>query len=593
MLKKLTVKKRIIFLYIGIILFSSFLVFIFLIINRKSDEIDDWIARQEMYAITLSHGIQDEFDKVENYFQLILDTKEFRTIQYADMIDTSINGIPKEYEKNKRSVFDHIIENSDYISAVYMLIPNGDFYIIQPYLTQLDVNISNLSHREYFKKAKETKSLVISNSFYGADGILGLSIFTPILDNDENIICYIGAFFHLEDISLLVDENNINQYDLGMVFDRKGQLIAHTEEKLLEKIKPMYNNILNQFNDRFYDEIHEKDFGSDTFMVRNLLYKDPYYNKNMLGSIVYLESGLNVVLSIEMKTINDESLYKSLIYSSVIAVFFIIAGLPGLIYLLTLYGKWIKAEDELKSYTKNLEIANNELESFSYSVSHDLRAPLRAIDGFSLAIIEDYKDKLDDVGKEYLERIRYNTIRMGQLIDDLLKLSRVTRYNLEKTEIDISKISRDITERLKKQKPDRDININIQSGLYAYGDYNLIKIVMENLIGNAWKFTRKQSHAIIEIGKLNHNEETVDEETVDEETVDEERQIFYIKDNGAGFDSDHAQRLFGAFQRFHEKEDFEGSGIGLATVKRIISRHNGKIWAESRKGDGATFYLEL
>jgi signal transduction histidine kinase len=583
MLKKLNVKKRIIFLYIGIILFSSFLVFIFLVINRKSDEIDDWIARQEMYAITLSHGIQDEFDKVKKYFQLILDTEEFHTIQYTDMIDPSINGIPKEYEKNKRLIFDHIIENSDYVSAVYMLIPNGDFYIIQPYPTQVGVNISNLSHREYFKEAKETKTLVISNSFYGADGVLGLSIFTPILDDDENIICYLGAFFHLEDISLLVAENNISQYDLGMVFDRKGQLIAHTKDKFLEKIKSMYNNILNQFNDKFYDEIHEKDFGSDTYMVRNLLYQDPYYNKNMLGSIVYLESGLNVVLSIKMKTINDKSLYKSLIYSSVIAIFFIIAGLPGLIYMLTLYGKWIKAENELKSHTKNLEIANNELESFSYSVSHDLRAPLRVIDGFSLAIIEDYKDKLDDVGKEYLERIRYNTIRMGQLIDDLLKLSRVTRYNLDKTEIDLSKISRDMTERLKKQKPERNVNFNIQSGLYAYGDYNLIKIVMENLIGNAWKFTRKQSHAIIEIGRLNHNEEE----------DDEDRQIFYIKDNGVGFDSDHAQRLFGAFQRFHEKEDFEGSGIGLATVKRIISRHNGKIWAESRKGNGATFYFEL
>jgi PAS domain S-box-containing protein len=236
-----------------------------------------------------------------------------------------------------------------------------------------------------------------------------------------------------------------------------------------------------------------------------------------------------------------------------------------------------RQRSELARSNTELIAANKELEAFSYSVSHDLRAPLRGIDGFSLALLEDYEEKLDAEGKDHLHRVRAATQRMGVLIDDLLNLSRVTRAEMKLQKVDLSAIGRSIGAELENSQPERRIEFHIQEGLEAHADPNLMRIALENLLGNAWKFTSKLKSARIEFGQTNDNAS----------------RVYFVRDNGAGFDSARAERLFGAFQRFHDRNDFPGTGVGLATVQRIIQRHGGRIWAESAVAKGATFYFTL
>jgi PAS domain S-box-containing protein len=225
----------------------------------------------------------------------------------------------------------------------------------------------------------------------------------------------------------------------------------------------------------------------------------------------------------------------------------------------------------------NAEAANKELEAFSYSVSHDLRTPLRSIDGFSQVLLEDYQDKLDDTAKSYLNRIRKATQHMGLLIDDMLKLSQVARSELHHESVELSSIVRAISEKLQNDNPDRTVDLIVQKGVFVNGDPSLLQIVLENLIGNAWKFTSKEAQSQVEFG----------------ETIKEGKTACFVRDNGIGFDMAYSSKLFGAFQRLHTLSEFPGTGIGLATVQRIINRHGGQVWAEAEVGKGAQFYFTL
>jgi light-regulated signal transduction histidine kinase (bacteriophytochrome) len=236
-----------------------------------------------------------------------------------------------------------------------------------------------------------------------------------------------------------------------------------------------------------------------------------------------------------------------------------------------------RAEASAQTALNGAEVLNRELEAFSYSVSHDLRAPLRSIDGFSQALLEDYHDKLDDEGKQHLARVRAASQRMAQLIDDLLGLSRVTRAQLHVTDVDLSAVATACAEDLRDAFPDREIQLVIASGLKARGDARLLRIVFDNLLGNAFKFTARRPRARIEIGVQ----------------VDDDGPAYFVKDDGVGFDSQYGDKLFGAFQRLHDARDFAGTGIGLATVQRIVRRHGGRIWATSEVDHGAIFRFTL
>jgi light-regulated signal transduction histidine kinase (bacteriophytochrome) len=231
----------------------------------------------------------------------------------------------------------------------------------------------------------------------------------------------------------------------------------------------------------------------------------------------------------------------------------------------------------VRERTRELELTVRELEAFSYSVSHDLRAPLRGIDGFSKILAEDYADKLDNEAARYLGRIRAGAQRMGAIIDDLLTLSRVTRGRLATQRVDLSAVAREVVEALREAEPERKVQVSIADDLVVEGDVQLLRLALENLLGNAWKFTRQEPLAQIAF----------------DAKVAESGTVYRVRDNGVGFDMAHADKLFAAFQRLHDPDDFEGTGIGLATVRRIIERHGGRIWAEGAEGEGATFYFTL
>ena len=235
----------------------------------------------------------------------------------------------------------------------------------------------------------------------------------------------------------------------------------------------------------------------------------------------------------------------------------------------------IRIERMLSEKNHELYALNEELKAFSYSVSHDLRAPLRSMDGFSLALLEDYEAQLDANGKDALKRIRLASQRMGQLIDDLLRLSEVGRAALRREQFDLSALCTDIAAQLSADHPSRQLEWRIEPGMRMEGDKALLQIVLQNLLGNAWKFTGKTAHPVIRIGSVEQPDGTV----------------YFVSDNGAGFDMRNTEKMFGAFQRLHLATDFPGTGIGLALVSRIILRHGGRIWPEAELGKGATFHF--
>ena len=237
-----------------------------------------------------------------------------------------------------------------------------------------------------------------------------------------------------------------------------------------------------------------------------------------------------------------------------------------------------RASKDLEDANRELEGANRELEAFSYSVSHDLRAPLRSIEGFSQILLEDYADKLDEEGEDYLGRVRAASRHMATLIDDLLDLSRVSREPLRREPVDLGDLATSIIGELRRTQPERAVEFVTEEEVMASADANLVAVALENLIGNAWKFTSKKPRARIEFGSINRQGE---------------ERTYFVRDDGAGFDEAYAGKLFGAFQRLHASEEFEGTGIGLATVQRIIHRHGGRVWAEGKVGGGATFYFTL
>lgn len=238
---------------------------------------------------------------------------------------------------------------------------------------------------------------------------------------------------------------------------------------------------------------------------------------------------------------------------------------------------YAELEQRVAERTTELQASNKELEAFAYSVSHDLRAPLRALDGFSGALISRYQEALDDQGRHYLDRIREGAQRMGDLIDDLLDLSRITRRAFEQQPVNLSELASEIAAELRAEQPGRQVECVIAPNVAAIGDRHILRIALQNLLANAWKFTGARQGARVEFG----------------EEADDGARVYFVRDNGVGFDMAYAGKLFAPFQRLHGMKEFPGTGIGLATVQRIVLRHGGRLWAEAAVGEGAVFRFTL
>ena len=323
----------------------------------------------------------------------------------------------------------------------------------------------------------------------------------------------------------------------------------------------------------YFHVIVEIDIVFTHFFYIPIILATMWWNRKGLIVPVFLAIMLNIS---SIYTGRSEELFNDLVRS----LMFIVIG--SIVAELNL--KILKKEEELRISHKDLKqrateltAVNEELEAFNYSVSHDLRSPLRSINGFSQALLEDYADKLDAQGKDYLQRVRAASQTMAQLIDDLLDLSRITRSKIHRGTVNLSVLAQAVTAELAKMEPERQVEFVIAGRLMVKGDERLLKIVLENLLGNAWKFTGNNPKAKIEFGV----------------TQVDGRSAYFVRDNGAGFDMAYANKLFGAFQRLHAPSEFPGSGIGLATVQRIIHRHGGQVWAEGAVGQGATFYFTL
>jgi signal transduction histidine kinase len=236
-----------------------------------------------------------------------------------------------------------------------------------------------------------------------------------------------------------------------------------------------------------------------------------------------------------------------------------------------------RTEQALRLRTAELEMANNELEAFSYSVSHDLRNPLGAVDGYSHILLTEYADKLDKTGQDCLHRVRAVTAEMAQLIDDLLHFSLARRAELHRDAVDLSALAETVVVELRQMDPERQVTVTVAPGLAATGDRGLLRVVLRNLLGNAWKFTKTQPQPRIDLGAVQQDGAVT----------------YFVRDNGVGFDMAKAEKLFVAFQRLHDAAEFPGTGVGLATVQRIVQRHGGRVWAEAAVGQGASFYFTL
>jgi PAS domain S-box-containing protein len=400
---------------------------------------------------------------------------------------------------------------------------------------------------------------------------------TPLVNDSGEVI---GVSCLVQDVT----ERLMAQRELEKHRQRLEELVAERTEEIQEQAR-----IIDQIHDALVAINHNGDVTSWNQGAERIL---GYSAQEVIGkhiSFVYPKDQYDLLLEKTITPLKETGIYETevILQRKSGKNFYAFLSLTvtqdsqgettGLVGYAVDISDRKNSEKKIQNQQIALEAANKELEAFSYSVSHDLRSPLRAIDGFSAALFDDYYEILNQDGKDNLKRIRKNAQRMATLIDDLLELSRVTRHEFRKEPISLSLLAQDVIQKYKYLNPDRKIDINIEDNLVAEGDAGLLRIALDNLISNAWKYTEKKESAKIELIRVN----------------DSENLAYCIKDNGVGFDMRYVDKLFGAFQRLHSAEEFSGNGIGLATVYRIINRHGGKIWAEGSVNNGAAFFFTL
>jgi|GEM_PF-3178819 len=513
------------------------------------------LAKRESISNLVAAVLTEKLDRVVDVGVSLSTRVRFRRLVETGRWNEAINimgGVPAEFP---------------YIERLFLADPKGVLMADTPALPS--VRGKDFSHRDWYRGVVRSRKPYVSDIYTrsAAPPINVIAMAVPVTNQRQELLGILVLQIKLEAFFEWFKDAPMNPAWLIYIVDRTGQIAFHPNytpkgETANFSAVPAVQRVLHGH-------------GGVAVEFNNIEHEERITAYTPVGRY-----GWGVVLDEPAKTAfaaRDAQLLRfSIIYGLILAL----TGFAA--YLLLRAWKEARHKADLQllvaERTGELETANKELEAFSYSVSHDLRAPLRSIDGFSRILLDDCKDRLGTQHKNYLERIRAATQRMGELIDDLLKLSRVTRAGMSREAVDLGALAAAVIEDLRRADPQRRVAVDIQPGLTAVGDPPLLRVLLENLIGNAWKFTGKTPDARIAFGARDDSSH---------------QRVYFVRDNGAGFDMTYASKLFGAFQRLHSMDEFPGTGIGLATVQRIVRRHGGRVWAEGAIGQGAAFYFTL
>jgi signal transduction histidine kinase len=534
------------------------LIAVFAYNRAYQDLTESTLSRRQSIAYLAASALEQRFSRLTDIGTSLATRVRFRQLVSAEKWDEAI------------AILKDVREDFPFIDRVFLADLTGTLMADSPALP--GVRGKNFASRGWYRGVTDKWKPYVSDVYQRAAepryNVVATAI--PIKAEKDKIV---GILVLQVQLNALVGwSNSIDLGPAGFVYvvDRKGQLATHPR-------LPSQGEIVNYASVPVVQKVLRGQSGVETMF-------NPLEKEERIAAYSPVPGvGWGVIATEPTLTAfarRDENLKRVVILSGFI--FFISCALAYVI-LRTVFGlkqaeeKIQLLNTELQHRAIKLELTNKELESFSYSVSHDLRAPLRSIDGFSQALMEDYADQLDGQAKDYLQRICASTRRMGQLIDDLLNLSRVVRSEIKAETVDLSALAHAVAAELQKAEPTRQVEFVIGERITATGDRRLLRVALENLLGNAWKFTAKRTSAKIEFSMTGNNG----------------TRAYFIRDNGAGFDMAYINKLFGAFQRLHTTREFTGTGIGLATVQRIIHRHDGRIWAEAKVEQGATFYFTL
>lgn len=427
----------------------------------------------------------------------------------------------------------------------------------------------NFSHRDWYRGLSAAWEPYVSRVYrrHAEPRLLLVAIAAPVRDQGSGAV--IGAIVYqirLEGITRLIQQIDVGHGGFMLLVDHGGTVAAHPHLDLQQR----------EYRDYAEAEPVVLARRGETGATS---YPDPISGEAMLATAMPVSIGSAPWVVVAQQPVEEAYAPVHRLALQIGVAGTLLAFVTGtLLFGLALsHNRLQRLGAHLARTNRELEAVNEELHAFSYSVSHDLRAPLRSLDGFSQALLTEYPERLDAQGRHYLQRVRAAAVHMGQLIDDLLMLSRVTRSGLQRTAVDLSAIAYRVAAELREREPERDGEFVVTGGLRADGDPRLVRIALQNLLDNAWKFTRPCASARIEFGHTFHNG----------------RHAYFVRDNGVGFDMTYSDKLFAAFQRLHGAREFSGTGIGLAIVQRVVHKHGGRIWAEGEPGKGAVFYFTL
>jgi signal transduction histidine kinase len=515
------------------------------------------LSRREAVAQLVTNTLSEKFGRSIDVAVSLSTRVQFRKLVTAKKWSEAsriLRGVPSDFP---------------YIDRVFIVDPQGTLQADVPSLP--GVRLVNFASRDWYQGVSHGWQPYISR-IYTREAAPQLQVFTvavPIKSTAGQVVGILGLQIRIENLLKWLEAIKLDLRALIYLVDSKDQMVLHYgqggQRKIISMEAPQLVKKMLRHNDRVgigFDEVQQQE---SIISVASL----PDYGWSV---VVVQPVSSSIVLAAR-----DNQLRLLLAGYG----FILLLGIITAVLLLRIVSaRRVKAdlEHRVAERTTELQSVNKELEAFSYSVSHDLRAPLRSIDGFSQALLEDYADRLDDQARGYIKRVRAATQHMGDLIDDMLTLSRVTRSEMKRVTVDLSTLAADVLAELKNNEPGRKVDCRIESSLITVGDEHLLRVLLVNLLGNALKFTSKTANARIQFG-ARPNADGAKE--------------FFVRDNGAGFDMSYAGKLFGTFQRLHQTSEFPGTGVGLATVQRIVHRHGGQVRAEGVPGQGATFYFIL